>query len=699
MNIVLLLFISFSLSKQCGDYQPAMFGWNQIDTVDSVFECIESIKTTEKENTDIIDGLKYYLNAYVFKDILKNPPQPSFSNNYYEKVDIDSELDKINTKTKSLYEFYSEINNLIISTRDPNLAFSIDYTLKKPNSELRGFRYFLPFTINIDNDKKMYLNPLNELPLFNSYVVVYDVPKEIINNQKVPVIIINGEDPFNFIRKFGKKYVGLKCPHAQFTKAKSAITLGLLNEIPLTKEYLNTPITIIWENGERLTVNYKIYVMKYYDYSLNQKFQETLERSERRGIRNGIRIEYFEEGNERKRIKQENDEYEPNCSGYEEMCCLTTSNKVNTLIVKSFNSYGDYYLDKLKECVDKFDSNDYPIQVIFPQNGGGMVRFAQIIEKVLSPYDDFDYIYSSRISGTTENIMKNGGIGICNPETCEIKERRAGLKKLGSWYTKPRIIKYGDVEHKVTQPSIDRMSKNDLINYLYRYPKLKLIRYPRKPTEIVVYTDSYCHSACSLVTNGLKEWGGAILVGFDGDPYGKDEEFEVGVSSSYDILNINEIYPNNSLQQNGYELELTFSETYRYNYEYKETIPREFLPDIIDERVNIYQFSNNKIKEFEEETKKIVEKYKTKCNPKNKRLVKRDEKCDEEINKKHGHGGYECGDNGEWSTKCVLAYCDDGYKFDYINNKCIEDVCSSALPISIINVSMVIIGIIALILF
>ncbi|GAB1221260.1 hypothetical protein ENUP19_0076G0018 [Entamoeba nuttalli] len=497
MNIVLLLFITLSLSKQCNEYTELI----ELDTVDNAFECIESIKTTEKENTEIIDGLKYYLNAYVFKDILKNPPQPSFSNNYYEKVDIDSELDKINTKTTSLYEFYSEIKNLIISTRDSHLVLTIDYTLKKPNSELVYFVYFLPFKINIDNDKKMYLKPLNELP--NTLVVV-DVPKEIINNQNVPVKTINGEDPFNIIREFGKNYLGLKCPHAQFTKAKSAITLGSLGEIPLTKEYLNTPITITWENGESRTINYNIIKFN----PMNQKFQEALERSKRRGIRDGIRIEDFEEITERKRIKQENDEYEPNCSINKEICCLTTSNKVNTLIVNTFDAISDgyYFSNKLTECLDKFDSNDYPIQVIFPKNGGGKVQLAQTIEKALSPYDDVDYILSSRISEFTEDIMKKGlAAGMYDPETCE--SRRSYLElifsdlfPLGEWYTNTRIIKYGDVEHNVTQPSIDELKKTILM------------KKPRKPTEIVVYTDSYCYSACSLVTKGLKEWGGAILV-------------------------------------------------------------------------------------------------------------------------------------------------------------------------------------------
>ncbi|EDR25500.1 hypothetical protein EDI_195190 [Entamoeba dispar SAW760] len=65
------------------------------------------------------------------------------------------------------------------------------------------------------------------------------------------------KDPFNINREFKKKYLGLKCPHAQFTLVKSKIILGSLNELPLTNEYLNTLITI---NG-------KI-----------EKFQEVLER-------------------------------------------------------------------------------------------------------------------------------------------------------------------------------------------------------------------------------------------------------------------------------------------------------------------------------------------------------------------------------------------------------------------------------------
>ncbi|EDR25470.1 hypothetical protein EDI_126730 [Entamoeba dispar SAW760] len=684
MIYFILLFITFSLSKQCSEYTT-----NEIDTVDSAFECIESIETTEKENNDIITGLKYYLEAYVFKDILKNPPQPSFSNNYYEKVDIDAELNKINTKTTSMYEFYSQIKNLIISTRDGHLGFNVDDKLNKPKSELTNFFYFLPFTINIDNDKKMYLIPRKSLG-----GIPIDVPEEIDDNQNIAVKTINGEDPFNIIREFGKKYMRLKCPHAQFTEARSVISIGSLSDTPLTKEYLNTPITITWENEESVTINYSIFKLS----TPNKSLKELLQGEEvKQGIQPKLTPEEIKSRKELvKRMKTKQGRNKPHKSDDNKVYCSLSDNKINTFVITSFDpkdAYVKSYEDTILKCIDLFDSNKYPIQLIFPKNGGGDYDYSQWVQKILAPYDDVNDIESGRISDLTEDIMRRGyGTYIYDPETCERREKGINPQTLGEWYTNPNIIKYGDVEHKVSQPSTENWEAK------------KIMKNPRKPTEIVVYTDSFCYSACSEVTKGLKEWGGAILVGFDGDPNGKDEEFEVGLSPTV-VIDLNDIDKNNIIKQYGYKVGISIIETYRYNYEYNESIPREFLTDMIDERVNIYQFdySDETIKEFEEETKKIIEKYQTKCNPKNKRLVKRDEKCDKEINIEHGHGGYECGDNGEWSTKCVLSYCDEGYKFDYINNNCIEDVCvnpptDNGTPNMTVNLVMIIIGIITLIL-
>ncbi|GAB1221141.1 hypothetical protein ENUP19_0066G0003 [Entamoeba nuttalli] len=264
MNILILLFSGFSLSKQCNDYKQGF----EIDTVDSAFEYIESIKTTEKENSDIINGLKYYLESYVFKDILKNPPQPSFLNDYYNKIVIDAELNKINVRTTSMYDFYSQIKNFIVSTRDSHLSFGLDYTVYKPNLILKVLSSFLPFLIYINDEKKMYL-------LQRSTVggISVDVPQEVVNNENVAVKTINGEYSFDIILKFGKKSIGFKFPHAQFEKACSTFVFAILEEILLTKEYLNTQITIIWENGESVSVTYSMLKLPLSSISMKRLLQ------------------------------------------------------------------------------------------------------------------------------------------------------------------------------------------------------------------------------------------------------------------------------------------------------------------------------------------------------------------------------------------------------------------------------------------
>ena len=83
---------------------------------------------------------------------------------------------------------------------------------------------------------------------------------------------------------------------------------------------------------------------------------------------------------------------------------------------------------------------------------------------------------------------------------------------------------------------------------------------------------------------------------------------------------------------------------------------------------------------------KIYKKYKEECNPKNKKLVKRSSECDSQITIEHAHGGYQCGNDGKWSSLCVASYCDDGYYFDFFNQQCYEEKCnytfseSSSIP-------------------
>ena len=92
-----------------------------------------------------------------------------------------------------------------------------------------------------------------------------------------------------------------------------------------------------------------------------------------------------------------------------------------------------------------------------------------------------------------------------------------------------------------------------------------------------------------------------------------------------------------------------------------------------DERVDIFShFKDKNYNLFINEAEKIFKKYKNKCNPKNKKLVFVTNKCDGKFGDKHMHGGYECGDNGYWTDKCVPSYCDIEYAFNHKLKKCLK---------------------------
>ena len=79
--------------------------------------------------------------------------------------------------------------------------------------------------------------------------------------------------------------------------------------------------------------------------------------------------------------------------------------------------------------------------------------------------------------------------------------------------------------------------------------------------------------------------------------------------------------------------------------------------------VEFYQkYSDDFYNDFLEHSKYIFNKYKTECNPKNKRLLFITDEC--VFEDKMMHGGYECGDDGKWTKKCIPSYCDNGYDYD-----------------------------------
>ena len=92
--------------------------------------------------------------------------------------------------------------------------------------------------------------------------------------------------------------------------------------------------------------------------------------------------------------------------------------------------------------------------------------------------------------------------------------------------------------------------------------------------------------------------------------------------------------------------------------------PLEYLITSVDERVNIFHhYKDIHYDLLIKEALKIFDKYKTKCNPNNKKLLNFDKDL-EQLQYKLNFGGYECGDDGFWSDKYKAIFCKEDYVFN-----------------------------------
>ena len=127
---------------------------------------------------------------------------------------------------------------------------------------------------------------------------------------------------------------------------------------------------------------------------------------------------------------------------------------------------------------------------------------------------------------------------------------------------------------------------------------------------------------------------------------------------------------------------ITWAETYDDYYEQENPLPREYLLDPVDERVDIYEpYTDDNYQLFIDKAKEIFDKYNNKgeCNKNNKKLTLEplSDECYVFDDDEFVHGGYECNDEGKWSNVCRKYYCDIGYYYNHYKGKCIRDICAN----------------------
>ena len=123
--------------------------------------------------------------------------------------------------------------------------------------------------------------------------------------------------------------------------------------------------------------------------------------------------------------------------------------------------------------------------------------------------------YSSiRLSNTASLFYQNRTFTFINPETCEEINSYEDLEEQIDYYNYDDL----NIEHRRSKPLIDDFSKSEkeaINNFRREYQNSP---YLKKPTDIIIFTDSFSFSATSSLISGFQNIGGAIVVGYFGNP-------------------------------------------------------------------------------------------------------------------------------------------------------------------------------------
>ena len=663
IKLLLSLFLAFSFEIELKE--------NVIYEVSEFFDKIKKAEITEEDSKSLVDNLKKILERYVFLDILKNPPQPS--ENYFNTVDLIDELNNINTEKRSLYEFYRDIKTILNKCQDLHLDITLDRDFGD-NIKLNNAIFAFPVILAFLNDE-IHAVPNPMFPIDSLDENILDIINANILNA---VISIKGSDPFDYIQKFNGNFKKLKDPNAQYTLNQNMFPYNMLNSIPFDIDDL-TNIEIVYSKGMSISLDYKIIynddtaklLNQFFDLPTNN-FKESSNYFELLKPKPMLH-NYFRTNNNNLKAVAWDKTFDNGIL----KCKVDSENEVNVIFQSSFypdNSKILDFLDFLDDCFDKFYNNDYPIIVIENMNMGGNVVLADVFKEYLNiNYSNFNYMSFRYNNDVKDYIAKY--LDVKDAKTCEIKKADY-LFKSDSISDDYGIDKNGQkIIHKRTQ-----IFSYFMINDNKFYNMRKNIKNIRKPHEIIIFTDGFSFSAASIFIKGIQMNGGAIIVGFAGNPKSKNN-FDASQSPSAVFIEgsakkDDQIYK--KIKELGFSLAFTYMETFSHlDYEDEKNIPLEYQINLVDERVPIYNGydpqTDSNYQVFINAAKDILKKYKTKCNPKNKNLLFITEECT--FNDTKMHGGYECDDEGNWSKKCVPSFCDNGYYLDKKNNKCVKNVC------------------------
>ena len=669
---------------------------------------------------NVIDDLKKILNYYVFIDVYKNPPQPAFDDHYFPIVDTFAELENIRsqiTEDTNYYDFFRKIREFIDSYKDAHMSYGL-------NAFPTKYAFLCPIklkTVEPENGTIYMTAELayNDESYFKNGTEVFEV---IERNKDVSILSINGQSPFDFMQNFGNKFFNLKNPHATYAfKTHNYLAPFIIyfpfdeNEINFKVEYsngdffetelaiaeivkdLNDDNLFYFFNDMKIENEFMNYFKSNFEnneygvpkslYELLLDFEKTKGINQNNINSNNLIYRNKQEFNYENVLNEDEPkitwdiEYVPGNPKYFQ-CRVDKENELNVIHLPTFSYKNETLIIQLiKNCIGLFDQNNYKIVVILNFNGGGVEVVSQTLIEYIQPHIPSLFYNTLKKGEYLDKYYDNNFKDDSIVETCKIPDKKYVLDNTIS-------IDYGKgVINNVT--SVFRRFGQHREEF---DKQKKLIKNKRKPNEIIIFTDGYSASAASLFTKSFQNEGGAIVVGYNGNPLSTDI-FD-GSQHFSSVFHYSDLYElDKDLMEKMEDEGVYFSQICRTSnfFDYRDyKVPEEFGIKEVDVVSNIYEAFDQDVNYdiFMKKAKEIFGEYNNQCNRNNKRLTMFDDKCSFDDDKK-AHGGHPCNDEGNWDlNECVKVYCDEGYLLDFKENKCVKDPCVSQKDDYSLNIKM-----------
>jgi len=525
----------------------------------------------------------------------------------------------------------------------------------------------LPFLV-FNEKSRIFVVPYENDPFLNDDVSEFMVQK---HDARIFVERVDDRDPFSFFYDFFGDFDNMK--------TRQGSLVNTLNNLYGGIRVLSYPM-------EELFSDHIIYYSDGSKFKFNFGFSNLLNKPKTRNER-GIKIK--SDARDFVTLEQELDvlnhksaaKRSPLNARDENMPCTTLYN-VNYLFVSTFNMNEADFINNVTSCAKQFDENSYPIVIMLQNNGGGYVNLEAYLFHLLMPNSDSRIVAAIRKSYSNEIIAMSNGTGLAGlfadyDNNC--LEYSADATHFLDFWTQTCEDDLGNnITHNRTNKAYvaykDMIRGYDFDDENYNNYTMKN---PRKPTDLMVVTDGFCFSACSMFVYDVIHSGAAIVAGY-GVTHPNDTLYAAAQCPSTVIDP--EMHFSSQLTNSVYGMlfQATFLETYENSVDKDEKIPGDYDDVRIDKHLGYYSkdflaFADYTV--LDGYIRNAFIEFQTKCNSNNPRLVLVTNDC--QVSDIHAlNVGYSCGSDGEWNrSECKISSCMLGYSVDFETNTCIENKC------------------------